>query len=74
MQWAAYEQVTGPLSLHERLDYLFATLMATIVNVNKRKGQPAARPTDFIPNWDGRKPQMDPMTMRQNLYAATARR
>ena len=33
------QQVAGPIALHDRLDYLFAALAATIVNVNLPKGR-----------------------------------
>jgi hypothetical protein len=70
--WAAYERVSGPLSLGERLDVLFALLCATVVNVNRSKASdPKAQLSDFLISWDGRKPEMDPLTMRRNLYAAT---
>lgn len=48
-EWAAYEQITGPLGA-PRTD-LHAGIVASAV-VNALSGKARAKPIDFIPKWD----------------------
>ncbi|WP_237498236.1 MULTISPECIES: hypothetical protein [unclassified Streptomyces] len=50
-EWAAYEQISGPLG-PERMDVLLASLTATVANTARGKGQRAKEPGDFMPTWD----------------------
>lgn len=50
-EWAAYEQISGPLG-PERMDVLLASLTATVANTARGKGQRAKEPQDFMPKWD----------------------
>ncbi len=73
-EWAGYELVTGPLG-PERLDYLFASLAATVANVNRPKGRALYKLEDFMIKWDAQaRHQMDPAQMRRNLWAVNNRR
>ncbi|QVQ51298.1 DUF4035 domain-containing protein [Spiractinospora alimapuensis] len=50
----AYEQITGPLG-PERQDILFAQLCAVVANAQRDKKSRAAKPKDFLPQWDKRR-------------------
>lgn len=48
-EWAAYEQVTGPLG-SPRTDLQTGIIAAAVVNAITGKAR--AKPGDFIPKWD----------------------
>lgn len=50
-EWAAYEQITGPLG-PRRMDILVAQLCAVVANANRGKGGKKAQAKDFLPEWN----------------------
>lgn len=68
-EWMAYEQMTGPLG-PERMDILAAQLCAVVANANRDRKSRAAKPKDFLPNWDRGKGE--PQTWQQTKGIAQA--
>jgi hypothetical protein len=60
--WAAYEQVAGPLLLHDRVDVAGALVAYATA---KAAGAKHVRPRDFLPQWD--RPQRDPWEALMSL-------
>lgn len=58
-EWAAYENLTGPLG-SKRADIQAATVAAAIANANRSKGR-RAKITDFLIPWGRRKPTAQQM-------------
>lgn len=54
-EWLAYAQVE-PFG-EERADLRAGIVAATVANVNRAKGTPAAKPTDFMPQFDAVEPE-----------------
>lgn len=52
--WAAWERLNGPVTLHERLDVLFARsdLLQAEMNRNKKKRKKPFKLKSFLMNWD----------------------
>ena len=48
MEWAAYEQVAGPIVVHERVDIAAAIIGTLIARLG---GDKRTRPEDLIPKW-----------------------
>lgn len=48
--WRAWERIYGTLG-PERHDLLHAITASTVANVNRGKGKPAKKLTDFMPKW-----------------------
>jgi len=64
-EWRAYEQVSGPLDLRDRLDVMGALISERITNM-LRSGGKTATVNDFAPRWrdgkagtDGDDPESD---------------
>lgn len=57
LQWVGFEQMFGPITLHERLDVLFARSDALFAeaNRNRKKRRTEFKPSDFIVPWDGKR-------------------
>lgn len=71
-EWMAFEQVYGPLG-PERVDLLFAMLMATVANAApRRKGKSPATPKQFLPRWDQNRPQQTPEEQLALVYQLNA--
>lgn len=65
MEWLAYEQVAGPLLVHERVDLGFATLA---YQLNALLGRKRVGFRDFLPPWLRPKRQYhDPLKGFQEL-------
>ena len=47
-EWAAYEQVAGPIVVHERVDVAAAIIGTLIARLG---GDKRTRPEDLIPKW-----------------------
>lgn len=70
-EWQAYEEIAGTFG-PERADLHAGIVAATIANVNRPKGKPAAKPADFMPTWD--RPRIStPQQMATFLKALTTR-
>ena len=49
-EWRAYEQVSGPLDLRDRLDVVAGVIAERITNM-LRSGGKVATAGDFVPKW-----------------------
>jgi hypothetical protein len=56
-EWAAYEQLTGPLDTRLRNDISAGIVAATVANSQGAKRK--LKPADFIPVWFKRKKSVD---------------
>lgn len=68
-EWAAYEQITGPLD-GRRGDVQAAIVAATVANSQRGKGQRPRGPMDFLPVWDKSAQRMTPEEMWQAAVKA----
>lgn len=50
-EWAAYEELVGPLDLGRRGDVQAGIVAATIANVNRGKRARRYKPEEFVPNY-----------------------
>lgn len=50
-EWTAFEQVCGPVLIHERLDAVQAMLSYVVAKVGGAKD--VSSPQEFLPHWDG---------------------
>jgi hypothetical protein len=56
-EWAAYEQLAGPLDQGRRVDAGTGIVSATIANAMRSKKGRRYKPADFAPNWgSGQRP------------------
>lgn len=62
--WAAYEQLTGPLDLRNRGDLQAAIIASTVANAMRSKGR-AFKPKDFLPDWAPK--QREPQSWQTQL-------
>lgn len=70
--WAAYEDLTGPLDYGHRADIHAGIIAATIANANRGKKGKRSRPEDFMPQWGGKRQQTPEEQLRivEQLNAA----
>lgn len=69
-EWMAYERLTGPLDERLRGDVQAAIVAATVANTARTKGH-AAKPRDFLPEWEPPRPKA-PEEIWQGLMQALA--
>jgi hypothetical protein len=49
--WDAFEEVSGPLLVHERVDFAGALISTLLANINAPQGR-RFDVADFLPHWD----------------------
>lgn len=70
-EWAAYEQITGPLG-GARGDANAAMISAVIASANRGKGQRPPTLADFMPRWDRVRVRKTPEELFKQAMAANS--
>lgn len=66
-EWMAYEKITGPLDVRQRMDISAGIIAATVHNANSKK---RAKVAAFLPRWFKRR--KSPQEIWQDVLKANA--